>query len=184
MGQSILRDGTTPVRRAMGAGKKACLDHPKGKRVNIPAPGHSRSRPFATLCKMLSRVALRCVCGLYPFFKKNLFFFFLWTFPLPPQSFNVRRLYREEWARGGNVLSLGDVGGGPGKSFLFLLRDELPGTESFGARDSVCKNFRKAPRLQRCPRCRRRPLKIRDESCDLCAGSYPYPHQVSKVNSL
>lgn len=139
MGQSILRDGTTPVRKATGA-EKACLDHPKGKRVNIPAPGHGRSRP-----PIDSFVSLR-----FPFF-----------FPLfGVLPFGVARSGRkrgviaragERWTRGGDALALGDAGGGPGKSFLFLLRDELPGTESFGARDSVFPQSTAAPAVSEVP---------------------------------
>lgn len=57
----------------------------------------------------------------------------------------------ERWTRGGDALALGDAGGGPGKSFLFLLRDELPGTESFGARDSVFPQSTAAPAVSEVP---------------------------------
>ena len=44
--------------------------------------------------------------------------------------------------------------------------------------------FCKAPRFLRCPVRARRPLKIRERWCDFRSRPYPYPQQVSKVNSL
>ncbi|GBO24742.1 hypothetical protein AVEN_17210-1 [Araneus ventricosus] len=69
----------------------------------------------------------------------------------------------------------------PGKSCLFFVRIRVPGIGSSGDRDAVSV---KAPRLLRCPVRLCRPLQIRGRECDFRAGPYPYPQQVSKVNSL
>lgn len=71
---------------------------PKGKRVNIPAPGRSSEG--------VVWVSLR--------------------------GCPTRRRGRRQ-----RFYSLRDAGDGPGKSFLFLLRDQLPGKESFRERETV-----------------------------------------------
>ena len=82
--------------------------------------------------------------------------------------------------KGGNASELGDVVESPKKSFLFFLRDRIRGTGSardtdivpvkrhglvvFGALSTALENPR--------------------EPIDFRTRSYPYPQQVSKVNSL
>ena len=66
----------------------------------------------------------------------------------------------------GNANELGDVGGSPGKSSLFLLRDGLPGIGLAGDRDVVPVKHRLSCV---CPVHFRRPLKIRGRqlSCQI-----------------
>ena len=98
---------------------------------------------------------------------------------------NIPEPGRGDWPpRGvqcGDANEPGDVGGSLGKSSLFFVRVGLPGIGLPGDRDVVT---RKAPRFPRCPMRSRRPLKILGRRCDFHARPYPYPQQVSKVNSL
>ena len=80
----------------------------------------------------------------------------------------------------GNANEPGDVGRSPGKSSLFFVRDEIRGIASRGDTDVVPvkhRGFAVSGALLLA-------LENPGERFDFHAESYPYPQQVSKVNSL
>jgi hypothetical protein len=81
----------------------------------------------------------------------------------------------------GNATDLGYVGESPGKSCLFFVKGHVHGIGLPGDMDA---GFCKAPRFLWCPVRDRRYLKTRARRCNFLARPYPYPQQVSKVNSL
>jgi hypothetical protein len=80
----------------------------------------------------------------------------------------------------GNANKPGDAGRSPGKSSLFFVRDEVRGIASRGDTDAVPvkhRGFVMSGALLLA-------LENPGERFDFHAESYPYPQQVSKVNSL
>uniref|UniRef100_A0AAQ4PS18 Uncharacterized protein n=1 Tax=Gasterosteus aculeatus aculeatus TaxID=481459 RepID=A0AAQ4PS18_GASAC len=92
--------------------------------------------------------------------------------------------WRRQAPRGaqcGDANDSGEAGGSPGKSSLFFVKGRAP-WNGFAPREGPAPW--KASRLWRRPVSSRRPLKIRRRGCKSRARPYPYPQQVSKVNSL
>ena len=96
---------------------------------------------------------------------------------------NIPEHGRGDWCFGticGNANEPGDTGRSPGKSSLFFVRDELHGIASRGDMDVVPVKHR----VFAVSGALFLVLENPGESDNFRAVSYPYPQQVSKVNSL